>query len=874
MTSTYPVIKGTLLSSDNYTWNTADSVGRGASAVVFLGRHKVEGTVVAIKSFHDHVSHGYKQEDLRELELLRNLNHPNIIKLRDIERELTQKKTVLIMEYCEGGSLHHMLDQPAYCFGLPEMEFLLVLKHVAAGMRYLREKNVIHRDIKPGNIMRYLNSDGFSVYKLTDFGAARSLDEDENFTSLYGTEEYLHPGIYERAVLKLPTAQSFDAKVDLWSLGVTFYHTATGRLPFQPYGGRQNKMTMFEIITRKDSGVISGVQNFQDGPIEWKRDLPETSPLSSGLKSIVVPLLAGLMEPDESRMISYESFFKIVDNVRQKSTVGVFHFSRCENLKVYADLSMTLPALQDLIASLTDISASDQILLVGGHCLDTIVNPMTPLKDYPPRLLKDSIFLFQREMFDNMFIYKPEIPNFKDFSAYSDVDADARLAHNCAGCAQLICRFHRTVQEHQHKLMDGLLYLRLYVEAKLMGTRNSQESMRVLMDDCQCHFNIFFTMVKTLRISMPQRQHSKDLEILDSILQDTVIRQVHKKATERIFEIENYRDSLVKKLEEVAGFANKVQGVCADERCSEKMVHHMNMISSVQSRFRRDKSVKHQMTNHDDNIHRFERQKLQVHCATMKSIFTDHCLKQLENVYKSALHSCESLTKCLSRVLKIEKNIHSVLNCQKLLNDKVVKLGKKIEQLGFVKDSGFEESHKEHVSGASWSDFAQTSAGMSVHSYISDEAEMMSIQARDLRNKLFELKQSLQENSDLMKGLEEPLQSSGSLSRQLDQLHMQESQLYPQQYNLPIPESTSVAGECQTLSQLTSYPTADFPEGVALKVAPSNRINIPLVQSSQLNYITQNVSSSFDECSTVPDDEDSLILGHEASTINVEYSKL
>ncbi|XP_012944425.1 serine/threonine-protein kinase TBK1, partial [Aplysia californica] len=233
---------GTLLFSENYTWNTADSVGRGASAVVFLGRHKVQGTVVAVKVFHDHV--GYKQDDVRELELLRQLDHPNIIRLLAIETETSKQKKVLVMEYCEGASLHHMLDQPTYYYGLPESEYLLVLTHVAAGMRYLRDKNVVHRDIKPGNIMRYLSLEGFSQYKLTDFGAARNLDEDESFMSLYGTEEYLHPGIYERAVLKLPTAQSFDAKVDLWSLGVTFYHTATGQLPFQPHGGRSNRQTM------------------------------------------------------------------------------------------------------------------------------------------------------------------------------------------------------------------------------------------------------------------------------------------------------------------------------------------------------------------------------------------------------------------------------------------------------------------------------------------------------------------------------------------------------------------------------------------------------------------------------------------------------
>lgn len=58
-------------------------------------------------------------------------------------------------------------------------------------MNHLRENGVVHRDIKPGNIMRQVGEDGKSVYKLTDFGAARELEDDEKFVSIYGTEEYL-----------------------------------------------------------------------------------------------------------------------------------------------------------------------------------------------------------------------------------------------------------------------------------------------------------------------------------------------------------------------------------------------------------------------------------------------------------------------------------------------------------------------------------------------------------------------------------------------------------------------------------------------------------------------------------------------------------
>lgn len=65
----------------------------------------------------------------------------------------------------------------------------------AAGMNHLRENGIVHRDIKPGNIMRLLGEEGQSIYKLTDFGAARELDDDEKFVSVYGTEEYLVGGV-------------------------------------------------------------------------------------------------------------------------------------------------------------------------------------------------------------------------------------------------------------------------------------------------------------------------------------------------------------------------------------------------------------------------------------------------------------------------------------------------------------------------------------------------------------------------------------------------------------------------------------------------------------------------------------------------------
>ncbi|KAH9628556.1 hypothetical protein HF086_001163 [Spodoptera exigua] len=246
-----------LRGSENYVWCTTSVLGKGATGAVFQGVNKNNGEPVAVKTFNQ-LSHMRPHDvQMREFEVLKKVKHENIVKLLAIEEEQEGRGKVIVMELCTGGSLFNILDDPENTYGLQEHEFLLVLEHLTAGMKHLRDNNLVHRDLKPGNIMKYINEDGTTTYKLTDFGAARELQEEEQFVSLYGTEEYLHPDMYERAVLRKPVGKSFGATVDLWSIGVTLYHVATGQLPFRPYGGRRNKETMFYITTKKASGVIA-----------------------------------------------------------------------------------------------------------------------------------------------------------------------------------------------------------------------------------------------------------------------------------------------------------------------------------------------------------------------------------------------------------------------------------------------------------------------------------------------------------------------------------------------------------------------------------------------------------------------------------------
>jgi len=368
--------KGTATGSHSYLWYTGDELGDGATGTVYVGREKLTGNLVAIKTFNESAQKRNSNVQFREFEILSKLDHINIVKFLCIENEIGKGNQILAMELCTGGSLYSILDHPLNQFGLSESEFLLVLKHVSDGMKHLRDNRIVHRDLKPGNIMRFVTDSGESIYKLVDFGAARELEDEEQFVSLYGTEEYLLPDMYESAVLKQydRNTKQFGAHCDLWSLAVTFYHTATGKLPFRPYGGRKNRAMMHYITTTKEYGVISGVQTTPNGEIKWSRTLPTTCRLSVGLREKIRELLVGMLNHEASKMITFDAYFKMVNNIVNMRPVFVFNVAVGNMLRIYDNCLKGGPHriainLQEAIAKQTDIRAQDQILIYDGVSL-------------------------------------------------------------------------------------------------------------------------------------------------------------------------------------------------------------------------------------------------------------------------------------------------------------------------------------------------------------------------------------------------------------------------------------------------------------------------------------------------------------------------
>uniref|UniRef100_A0A6Q2YV91 Protein kinase domain-containing protein n=1 Tax=Esox lucius TaxID=8010 RepID=A0A6Q2YV91_ESOLU len=380
-------------STANYLWLISDLLGQGATANVYRGRHKKTGDLYAVKVFNNLSFLRPLDVQMREFEVLKKLNHKNIVKLFAVEEESNTRHKVLVMEYCPCGSLYTVLEESSNAYGLPEDEFLIVLQDVVAGMNHLREYGIVHRDIKPGNIMRVIGEDGRSVYKLTDFGAARELEDDEQFVSLYGTEEYLHPDMYERAVLRKDHQKKYGATVDLWSIGVTFFHAATGSLPFRPFEGpRRNKEVMYKIITEKPSGTVSGQQKFENGKIEWSTEMPVSCNLSKGLQSLLTPVLANILEADQEKCWGFDQFFAETSDILHRTVVFVFSLQQATLHHIYIHGAALF---QDLLSRRSSIPIHNQELLYEGRRL--LLEPNRQAQTFPRTSRDNPIMLLSRE---------------------------------------------------------------------------------------------------------------------------------------------------------------------------------------------------------------------------------------------------------------------------------------------------------------------------------------------------------------------------------------------------------------------------------------------------------------------------------------------
>ncbi|XP_029085391.1 inhibitor of nuclear factor kappa-B kinase subunit epsilon isoform X3 [Monodon monoceros] len=465
-------------STVNYLWHTDDLLGQGATASVYKARNKKSGELVAVKVFNTASYLRPREVQVREFEVLRKLNHQNIIKLFAVEETGGSRQKVLVMEYCSSGSLLSALESPENAFGLPEDEFLVVLRCVVAGMNHLRENGIVHRDIKPGNIMRLVGEEGQSIYKLTDFGAARELDDDEKFVSVYGTEEYLHPDMYERAVLRKPQQKAFGVAVDLWSIGVTLYHAATGSLPFVPFGGpRRNKEIMYRITTEKPAGAIAGTQRLENGPLEWSYTLPITCQLSMGLQSQLVPILANILEVEQAKCWGFDQFFAETSDILQRVVVHVFSLPQAVVHHVYIHVHNTIAIFLEAVYKQTNVAPQHQEYLFEGHLC--VLEPSLSAQHIAHTTASSPLTLF------SMVCETPKGLAFRDpaldipkFFPKVDLQADYNTAKGVLGAGYQALRLAQALLTGQELMLRGLHW---FVESLQATCRRTLEVTRMAL---------------------------------------------------------------------------------------------------------------------------------------------------------------------------------------------------------------------------------------------------------------------------------------------------------------------------------------------------------------------------------------------------------
>jgi serine/threonine protein kinase len=216
-------------------------IGSGGMGTVYLGQDVMLQRVVAVKVLKPELvaDHKFLATFLREAEITASLNHPNIVQVYAFGEH--EQVYYLVVEYISGGSLD---DRIVTLGKITELEGIEIGIAVARGLECALERGLIHRDIKPGNIL----FNATNTPKVVDFGLSLSFETTDHFDGeIWGTPYYVAPEKLERL--------REDFRSDLYSLGATLFHAISGRPPYE--GEDPNVVAMKHL-----SGKVVSLKSF------------------------------------------------------------------------------------------------------------------------------------------------------------------------------------------------------------------------------------------------------------------------------------------------------------------------------------------------------------------------------------------------------------------------------------------------------------------------------------------------------------------------------------------------------------------------------------------------------------------------------------
>ena len=219
------------------------SVGKGSFGEVFLASRKGTDQMYAVKKVSKSLvlQEKVKKYFNNEIYILKQVNHPNIIKLYEIKQTLNN--FYLVFDLCNGGGLSNCLEKYMKQNKKPFTQEIAqsIIRQLVSGLQYLHNNKILHRDLKLDNVLLHFNSEedknNFNLLKaqvkIIDFGFARYLENDSLAQSVLGSPINMDPQILAK-MRKIDNNQSFgyDQKADIWSLGTICYELLIGVPPF------------------------------------------------------------------------------------------------------------------------------------------------------------------------------------------------------------------------------------------------------------------------------------------------------------------------------------------------------------------------------------------------------------------------------------------------------------------------------------------------------------------------------------------------------------------------------------------------------------------------------------------------------------------
>ncbi|MEM9481957.1 MAG: serine/threonine-protein kinase [Verrucomicrobiota bacterium] len=237
--------------ADFHHFSIQRQIGEGGMSRVFEAEDVTLGRKVALKILNPQFSQDAKRVEgfEKEARMTASIQHPNVVNVYSVDSD--QGQLFIAMELVPGGNLDDLIHKEKQ---LPEAKVLEIGVRIAEGLQSAYEVGLIHRDIKPGNILFSENGEP----KLVDFGLAlmfeRDVDEDEEIwaTPFYVPPEKLH---------KKPE----DFRSDIYSLGATLFHASAGR---PPYNAKSSSLEELKAIKDKPVSVVDAAPNLSNGVVE------------------------------------------------------------------------------------------------------------------------------------------------------------------------------------------------------------------------------------------------------------------------------------------------------------------------------------------------------------------------------------------------------------------------------------------------------------------------------------------------------------------------------------------------------------------------------------------------------------------------------